>query len=290
LLVAVVTAHAATRPHYGGTLRVEIHEAPDSPQAWRRGSSLTPGFTVASWDAGRRAVYAADENAPGGRPFLDAIEIEMARPLRDQAIDFGLGKADVMELDAYESRRPASGRKVWSSAPVRVLAVVFQPRIADTRIREALALAIDRTAIYNVLLQRQGEISGALLPQWLSGYAFLFPAMADLPRARGLAGEAPAAARRFTLAVEDPADQSMAERVSVNARDAGLTVILAPRGGDADARLVEARVVSSDPYAALKSLAAALAARGRSNSIRRGAKPPERRRVQRRYNAFLRPG
>ena len=33
-----------------------------------------------------------------------------------------------------------------------------------------------------------------------------------------------------------------------------------------------------------------LAACGRSNSIPRGATPPERRRAQRRYNAFLRPG
>src|ERR1035438_4300587 len=249
-LLLALTAHAATRPHYGGTLRVEIHESSDA-------MGSPPGFAVTSW-VGRRAVLAPDENAPGGRPFLDSVEIEMGKPLRDQAIDFGLGKADVVELDANESRRPVSGRKVWSSAPVRVLAVVFQPRIADARIREALALAIDRTAIYNVLLQRQGEIRGALLPQWLSGYAFLFPATADLARARALAGEAPAAARRITLAVDDPADQPMAERVSVNARDAGLTVIPAPRGGDADARLVEARVASSNPSDALKSLAAAL--------------------------------
>src|ERR1039457_1913155 len=102
----------------------------------------------------------------------------------------------VVELGANEPRRPTSGRKVWSSAPVRVLAVVFHPRIADARIREALALAVDRTAIYNVLLQRQGEISGALLPQWLSGYAFLFPTTIDLARARALASDAPASARR----------------------------------------------------------------------------------------------
>jgi hypothetical protein len=260
-LLLSVTARAATRPHYGGALHVEIHEsidAPDSPQALRRWSSLAPGFTVANWDPGRRAVYAADENASGGRPFLDTIEIEMARPLRDQAIDFGLGKADVVELGANEPRRPTAGRKVWSSAPMRVLAVVFHPRIADARIREALALAVDRTAIYNVLLQRQGEISGALLPQWLSGYAFLFPTTIDLSRARALAGGVPAPARRITLAVEDASAQPMAERISVNARDAGLTVVLAPRGADADARLVEARVASSDPSDALKALAAAL--------------------------------
>src|ERR1017187_8758422 len=88
-------------------------------------------------------------------------------------------------------------------------------------------------------------------------YAFLFPTTADLSRAGALAGGVPAPARRITLAVEDASAQPMAERISVNARDAGLTVVLAPRGADADARLVEARVASSDPSDALKALAAA---------------------------------
>lgn len=250
-MALAVAACGATRPHYGGTLRVEIHESNEAPGS-------PPGFAVASLDEGRRVVYAADENAPGGRPFLDAVEIQMGRAPRDQALDFGLGKADVVELEGNEARRSAPGRNAWASAPVRVVAVVFQPRVADARVREGLALAVDRTAIYNVLLQRQGEISGALLPQWLSGYAFLFPAAADLARARALAADAPASARRITLAAEDPADQPMAERISLNARDAGLTVVVVARGADADARLVEARVTSSDASAALKALAAEL--------------------------------
>jgi ABC-type transport system substrate-binding protein len=247
-------AHGATRPHYGGTLRVEIYEPSDAT------GTTPPGFglTNASFDSDRRLLFVADESGATGRPFLDDVEIQLWRPLREQALDLGLGKADVVELEGNEARRPVPGRNVWSSAPVRVVAIVFQPRMADARIREALSLAVDRTAIHNVLLQRQGEISGALLPQWLSGYAFLFPAAADLPRARALASAAPAAARRLTLAVDDPADQPMAERISVNARDAGLAVVLAARGADADARLTEARVTSADPFTALKALAAAL--------------------------------
>jgi len=260
-VLLAATASAATRPHYGGALRVEIREsidAPDSPQAQRRLGSLAPGFTLSSWEPGRRAVYAADENAAGGRPFLDSIEIEMARPLRDQSIDFGLGRAAVVELGLDDLRRQSNARSVWTSAPVRGIALVFQPCVEDARIREALALAVDRTAILNVLLQRQGEISGALLPQWLSGYAFLFPAAADLARARALAAAAPAPARRITLAVEEASAQAIAERISLNARDAGLTVVLAQRGADADARLVEARIISQDASSALTGLAAAM--------------------------------
>jgi len=261
-LLLAVSAPSATRPRYGGTLRVEIREsfdAADSPAAQRLLGPLSAGFTLSQWEPGRRAVYTAVDNAAGGRPFLDSVEIQMGRPLRDQSIDLGLDRADVVELGPEQLRREAPGRRVWLSAPVRVAAIVFQARVEDARIREALALAVDRAAIHNVLLQRQGEISGALLPQWLSGYAFLFPAGPDLARARALLAAVPAAARRLTLAVEDASWQPVAERIALNARDAGLTVALAAPHAAADARLVEARFSSSDPPRALADLAAALA-------------------------------
>jgi hypothetical protein len=261
-LLLAVTAAAATRPRYGGALRVEIREsfdAADSPAAQRFLGALSTGFTLSEWAPGRRAVYTADENAAGGRPFLDTVEIQMGRSTRDQSIDLGLDRAEVVELGPEQLRREVSGRRLWLSSSVRVVAVVFQPRLEDARIREALALAVDRAAIHNVLLQRQGEIAGALLPQWLSGYAFLFPGAADLARARSLLGGVPAASRRIALAVEDAAWQPVAERISLNARDAGLTVALAASRDAADARLVEARFASPDPARALAELAAALA-------------------------------
>ena len=190
----------------------------------------------------------------GGRPFLDGVEILLGRALRDQASDLDLGKADVVELGPNELRRQPAGRRVWSSSPVRVLALVFSPRFDDARVREALALAVDRSAIHSVLLQRQGEVSGALLPQWLSGYAFLFPATADLGRARQLA----AGARAITLGVSDAAARPIAERIALNARDAGLAVSVTPQPANADVVLVELRIASTDPAKALAEIAAAL--------------------------------
>jgi hypothetical protein len=254
LAAAGAAATAATRPHYGGTLRVEMHEAPPSPQAL----GAPRGFVLTSWEAGRRAVFAADENAAGGRPFLDIIEIQMARPLRDQSEDLKLGKADVVELGPSELHSQVAGRRVWSSSPVRLLALVFGPRIESARVREALALAVDRTAIHRVLLQSQGEISGALLPQWLTGYAFLFGAAADLPRGRALLAGLPTAARSLALAAEDASARAIADRIAVNARDVGLMVSVVPPTGNADVRLVETRIAFADTPHALASVAAAL--------------------------------
>jgi hypothetical protein len=259
-------AFAETRPRYGGTLRVEVRlpgDSADPPQIGVGVADLTGSFAIAQWDGGRRAVYDASETAVGGRPFLDRVEVELARPLRDQSIDLDLGKADLIELGPNELRRQSAGRKIWSSAPVRVLALVFGPRVDDARVREALSLAVDRGAIHRVLLQQQGEISGALLPQWLTGYAFLFPAAADTARARTLLSGMPPAARTLTLSADDAALRPIAERIALNARDVGLTVTVGP--GPGDVRLSEIRIVSTDPARALTVVAAAV-----------GASPPAR--------------
>jgi hypothetical protein len=246
-------ASAATRPHYGGTLRVEIRErfeSADPPDSGPGMADLKGGFAISEWQGGRRSVYTAVEDAPGGRPFVDSIEIQLGRALRDRTVDLDLGRTDIVNFGATESRRVGAGRKLWNSAPVRIITLVFSPRVEDARVREALALAVDRTAIYNVLLQRQGEISGALLPQWLSGYAFLFPATADVARARTLAS-----GRTLTLASDD---RAISDRIALNARDAGLTVMVVPANVPADVRLTEARILFSDPALALTVVATAL--------------------------------
>jgi hypothetical protein len=232
-------------------------EMADPPAAGPAIAALNNGFAIKRWEAGRRASFAANDFAPGGRPFVDGVEIELGRPLRDQAIDLELGKADVVELGPAELRR-AAGRRVWTSSPVRLVALLFGSRVEDVRVREALGLAVDRAAIHSVLLQRQGEISGALLPQWLSGFAFLFRGSADMARARALVAEAPASARAIRLGIDDPQWQTVAARIALNARDAGLAVTVAPAKAAADVRLVEVRIESGDAPKALAGVAAAL--------------------------------
>src|SRR5438874_1672177 len=101
--------------------------------------------------------------------------------------------------------------------------------------REALALSVDRNSIHSVLLQSQGEISGALLPQWLSGYSFLFPSARNLPRARQLsAGAAPLT---FAYDRQDAMMRSIGERIAVNVMEAG--IVLRTAIGAADVRLVQ---------------------------------------------------
>jgi len=236
----------------------------------RDGSGIvgTGPFRVAEWQPRQRAVFAANDDHWGGRPFLDKIEVQMGVNLTQQLVDFELGKADLIELAPDQLRRATQdGARIWASAPVELLAVVFPaegPAAQDARLRQALALAVDRAAIQNVLLQKQGEVAGGLLPQWLSGYAFLFPAAAYVDRARKLIAESSLAPAPLVLEYDaaDPLARAVAERVALDTSQVGLKLQAVTAGPASQAagklRLMRVRLADLNPRVALSSLASTL--------------------------------
>ncbi len=212
----------------------------------------TGPFRVAEFQLGKRAVLVANDDYWGGRPFLDSIEAVMGRAYRDQMIDLDAGAADVIEIAPEQARRAMQeGRRVELSSPIELVALQFTDgRADDVHLRQSIALAIDRVALNNGLLQRQGEPAGALLPQWISGYAFLFPATADLARAREMR---PSSYSGLTIGYDlgDTLARDVAARVAVNAQDAGLLVKVAAGALNGGARIVRVKLDSPDPAAAL---------------------------------------
>jgi ABC-type transport system substrate-binding protein len=243
------------------------------------GSLLGTGpFTLNEWAPGGapgRAIFLAHTNCWAGRPFVDRIEVSLGvEPQRIEA-DLEFGLADVADLDPSELRRAAQrGARTWSSKPVELLALVFdsqRPAVQDARLREAIAFNVDRNALASVVLQRQAVAAGGLLPQWISGYEFLFPIAVDTGRALSLA-QSVASARAAgspapapLLLVYDASDaeaRAVAERVAVNLRDAGIAMQAvaegpepsrgaAAAGAPSDVRLVRVRITSPEPRAAL---------------------------------------
>jgi peptide/nickel transport system substrate-binding protein len=222
----------------------------------------TGPFQLTGWDPGRRAVLAANEQYWAGRPFLDGLIILMGRPLADQMLDLELGKADFVEVWPNELRRLPKETKTWSSSAHILIALAFErgrPASEDARLREGLALSIDRAAIHNWLLQKQGEPTAALLPQKLSGYAFLFSAKADLKKAQQLVSK-PGQPPSLILAYDgsDPSARSVADRIAVNAREAGITVNVSSRPLNSDIRLLRVPIRTPIPESALAALLASL--------------------------------
>jgi len=121
----------------------------------------TGAFRITDWQAQKRLALQAYEDCWAGRPFVDQIEVALGVSSQQQETDLELGKVDVIELSPSLVRRAAqvSGARVSASASSELWALVISPRGAtayDPRFTQALSLAIDRAAIVNVLLQRQG--------------------------------------------------------------------------------------------------------------------------------------
>ncbi len=261
---AINQAEAAAKEKIGALLYE--HRNADGTFAGTAGSGP---FRIAEWEPGKHLVLAANTGFGGGRPFVDSVEIQMGRAARDRVLDLELDKADLVEIPPEEARGAAErGIRVSTSQPDELVAVAFiagRPAADDARVREALARSLDRPAMVNFILQREGDPAGGLLPQWSSGTAFLYSTAADVPRAKELVsqiGQAPQIVLGYDSG--DSLEQSLAERIVVNAREAGIRLTAqgssekASGPANYDARLMRLRMPSPHPRAALVSDMAAI--------------------------------
>ena len=219
-------------------------------------------FHIEDWQQGKKLTLRAEENHWRGRAFVDTIEIEMGRNFHEQLNELELRRADLVEVAPEQGHRVTmEGRRVSSSPPVELVALVFSgnPKTADDRLlRSALADSIDRSSMKSVLLQGAGQPAGGLLPNWMSGYAFVFSSDADLKQARQLRDQA-RSPENWTLGYDanDSVARLLAERLALNAKDAGM-VLRPTTAAAADLRLVRIPLPSVDPWIALSYVAETL--------------------------------
>jgi hypothetical protein len=304
VVLAAVAAplRPARRPRYGGTLRVEIGaivhsldpsvaaanpeeaDAKDELDALlheRRsedgtfvGAAGSGAFRLSAWEAGKSAVFAANEDYRAGRPFVDSIEVQMGRSTHERLLDLELNKADFVQIPAELARQATDhGVRVSASQPDELLALVFlkgRTATENARVREGIARCIDRAAIVNFILQKEGEPAGGLLPQWSSGTAFLFPTEPDARGAKEIWSQiSPSPKLVLGYDSADTLEQSVAERIVVNAKEAGISLVsrAIPNPGTAsahagsealrgdtihvDARLIRLRMPSPMPRVTL---------------------------------------
>jgi len=233
----------------------------------------TGPFHIVDWQPGKKLILAAEEGYWNGRPFLDSIEIEMGKSYRDQMMALQLGKADLVEVAPEQAHRfSLEGDRLASSAPLELLALSFSREVTspdDKLLREALALSLDRGSVRSVLFQGAGQPTAAILPNWMSGYGFVFPTDADLPRARQTR-EQVHTIPRWIIGYDsgDPVGRLLAERIALNGKDAGLW-LQATAGATADLQLVRIPL-PADPWVALADVAARAglpAARNKGGSV-----------------------
>lgn len=219
----------------------------------------TGPFRVVEFQPGRSLKLAASEDSWAGRPFLDAIEIEFGKSLRDQALALELGRADVIEA-APQATNATPRIRTASSLPLELMALVFttNSKAQDLHLRQALALSIDRKPIQSVLLKGAGEPTACILPNWMAGYSAAFSTQVNVQRAKALLADSRLPALTLSYDPRDPQAQLIAERIALNAREAAITVQVSLSGAD-DIRLVRITLPSPDPALALREMARQLA-------------------------------
>ena len=189
------------------------------------GNVGTGPFQVAGFNNGILLLQ-ANESCWQGRPFADAIEIRAHRAIHDQWLDLSVGRADVAEVPAEMVRQAQQQNLTVIASPALLLLALQQFEagpLANPLVRAAIAAAIDRSALSNVIFQKQGDVTASLLPQSLTGYAFLFSTDRDLNRAHELRGGL--TVPPLTMAVDGTgAIQLAAQRIALNLREAGFNV------------------------------------------------------------------
>jgi len=229
----------------------------DGTTAAPPGSIGTGPFQFAGLSNGV-VTLAANDNCWQGRPFLDAIEIHTHRAIRDQWLDIGAGRADVVEVPAEQLRQAHEQRlAVVESPPVSLLALTVSDSgaLANPNLRASIALTVDRSALFNVIFQKQGEITASLLPAELTGYSFLFNVERDLNKAHELRGGVTPPG--LTIAAEGgPAMQLAAQRIALNLRDTGFNVQVAAPGASQhiDLTLRRLSLDSNQPQPAMEEI------------------------------------
>jgi peptide/nickel transport system substrate-binding protein len=220
---------------------------------------------------GTRISLRAHEASWHARPFVDAVQIDVGRPFAAQLNDLESGRADIVSVRAMDARRlTRRGLRLDASRPLELVALVFEPhRVTDGTLawRRTLASTFNRDAMCAVVLQGHGVPARSMLPAWLSGYAPFLVTTVTPTLSKSAVAALPLEQRDVTIRVDagDTLTQAIAERIAVDAREAGFSVKvqtpvgLAPR---ADARLVRVALPATTPDRAFAQASARLATRG----------------------------
>ncbi len=197
-----------------------------------------------------------------GRTYLDSVSVTGGRGLRDQWLDLSVARAEIVEVPAEQIRRAQQERiRTLLSRNMELIALVPSANsqaLQDARMRQAISAAVDRTSLLNVIFQKQGEVATGILPNWMTGYDFLFSSGQNLALARDLRNQVKQNGT-ITISYEsgDSIQQLLAERVVLNARDAGIAMQSVPRGArEADLELVRTSLVSTNSGLALHQITA----------------------------------
>ena len=212
-----------------------------TPESFVLGSTLdaaktgTGAFKLDSFDPAVGATYVRNDAWWGGVPFLDKVEFVFSEDLPTQVTGMAAGEVDaivqfaVIGGDALlnndgitvESIRGAAHRQIWMN--------VREGTFADIKVREAVALGIDRQALVDTVLSGRGDIGNdhPVAPAYEGYDDSLAQRERDVDKAKALLEEAGQAGLEITLHAPDLQEiPQLAELIQSQLKDIGMTLTL----------------------------------------------------------------
>lgn len=190
---------------------------------------------------GERLVLVANPGWPGERPALDPLVLRIVPDAITRVLELARGGLDLSqdipepELLDWLAARPGLAVEQRSGTSFGYLALnLSDPRLADRRVRRALAHALDRATLLRVVLGDHGRLASGMLAPEHWAYAAAPSARFDPARARRLLDRAglvdpdgPGPEPRLRLVYKTsgvPLRRRLAEAIQAQLADVGIAL------------------------------------------------------------------
>lgn len=211
-------------------------DAPDA--AFDRAPVGTGPWVLARWVRDQRLEFAPNPQYWGQAPTLGGVvyQVQLDDTARQRA--FEAGTSDIYEVGfaAHDrwARDPARSAQIKAVQELRTDFLAFmndKPALADRRVRQAVAHAVDTRSIFENLQKGRGVPAHGPIPPGIAGYRpDKAPRPHDIARAKALLDEAGATTLTLDLWYRDEAlNAEIARAAKANLAEAGVAVNLVPR-------------------------------------------------------------
>jgi peptide/nickel transport system substrate-binding protein len=224
-----------------------LHGSAIVPRGWaqRAGSTAHTSavgsgpFKIAEYVSGNHVRYVKHADYwEKGLPYLDEVTLKIVPDEAARVAALRAGEVTYARVGAESARRFRNEKhlNVLSSPGAAQRITVFNTRRApfdDTRVRQAMSMAVDRQAAIATLLGGEGRLTGPV-PSGLGGWGMApdaLPYRRDLTRARQLLGESGHAdgfEATVRAATEEPGLLAVASLLAEQVRSLGINLKVEP--------------------------------------------------------------
>lgn len=154
-------------------------------------------YRLASWERGRGFALERNDHYWGPRPAIGRVRFEIVPDAEDRIARLLSGRVDVVDevpLERVDALRAEKAIRVFAAPSLRVLFLtlrVTEPPFSDSRVREAVDLALDRDELVERAYDGRTVSASQLVPASVVGFnPSLRARKADRIRSRALLAEA----------------------------------------------------------------------------------------------------